>query len=113
MKSSSEPTPPNSKDAQELIADIGQLMAEAEEMLNESTSHHAEETVALLRSPYGTRGERFMEKYISTKEKLSSIARRTDRTIRACPYESLAVALGIGILLGASLRRRSSRQVED
>jgi ElaB/YqjD/DUF883 family membrane-anchored ribosome-binding protein len=105
MKSSSESQPASPNAAHELIADISQLMADAEEMLNESTSHHAEEKVALLNARHGEPD--LMEKYISAKEKLSAIARRTDETIRACPYESLAVALGVGVLLGALLRRRA------
>ena len=110
MKSSSDSGPAQQKHAHELISDITQLMAEAEEMLSESTSHHAEEKVALLPARPDRTPERLMEKYISAKERISAIARRTDQTIRACPYESLAVALGIGLLLGASLRwRRDGR----
>lgn len=100
-------------EAHELISDINQLMAEVEEALNESTSHHAEEKVALLASRYEPARPRFMEKYISTKERFSAIARRTDETIRACPYEALAVALGIGVLLGATLRRRGGRRADE
>lgn len=33
-------------------------------------------------------------------------AKQADETIRAHPYESLAIALGIGILVGAVLRRK-------
>jgi ElaB/YqjD/DUF883 family membrane-anchored ribosome-binding protein len=106
MKSSANPTPPAHKDAYDLISDISQLMAEAEEMLSESTSHHAEEKVALLTARHDRSPERLMDRYVSTKAKISAIARRTDETIRACPYESLAIALGIGVILGASLRRR-------
>ena len=113
MKSSSERNPSPQNEADELISDINQLMAEVEDVLNESTSHHAEEKVALLASRYAEAKPRFMEKYISTKEKLSAIARRTDETIRSCPYESLAVALGIGVLLGATLRRRSSSRADE
>ncbi|MEO6568173.1 MAG: hypothetical protein ABIO94_05375 [Opitutaceae bacterium] len=113
MKSSSDSGPAQQKHAQELISDITQLMAEAEEMLSESTSHHAEEKVALLTAPSDRSPERLVEKYISAKERISAIARRTDRTIRACPYESLAVALGIGVLVGASLRWRRDGRSED
>lgn len=113
MKSSSAKNPTVQNEAHELISDISQLMAEAEEMLNESTSHHAEEKIALLASRHEPAGPRFMEKYLSTKEKISSFARRTDETIRACPYESLAVALGIGVLLGAAFFRRSRSALEE
>lgn len=110
---SSEKNPTVQSEANELISDITQLMAEAEEMLNESTSHHAEEKVALLALQDEPVRPRFMEKYLSTKEKLSTFARRTDETIRACPYESLAVALGIGVLLGAAFFRRNGRTFDE
>jgi ElaB/YqjD/DUF883 family membrane-anchored ribosome-binding protein len=112
MKPSSDKNQPLSNEAHELISDISQLMAEAEEMLNESTSHHAEEKIALLAARYEPTEKRFMEKYLTTKEKLSTFARRTDDAIRACPYESLAIALGIGVLLGATLRRRGSGRTD-
>ena len=113
MKSSAHPIPPSQKEANELISDITQLMAEAEEMLSESTSHHAEEKVALLSSRYDRSPERLVERYVSAKTKLAAMARRTDETIRACPYEALLIALGVGVLLGASLRRRgNSRDTE-
>lgn len=108
MKSSFEKTPRPQQEADELIANISKLMAEAEEMLHDSTSYHAEEKVALLRSPYQNAEHRFMEKYLSAKAKLTSAVKRTDEAIRACPYESLAIALGVGVVLGATLGRRRS-----
>ena len=113
MKTPSENTPSTPKAAEDLIADISQLMAEAEEMLNESTSHHAEEKVALFAARHDETRARFMEKYLSAKEKVAALARRTDETIRACPYESLAIALGIGVLLGATLRWRANSAAEE
>lgn len=95
------------EDADELIANISKLMAEAEEMLSESTSHHAEEKIELLRSHRNGNDHGFMEKYVSAKTKISAALRKTDETIRACPYESLAIALGLGVVLGAVLSRRS------
>jgi ElaB/YqjD/DUF883 family membrane-anchored ribosome-binding protein len=107
MKPSPHPAPLLKQEAHELISDITQLMAEAEEMLSESTSHHAEEKVALLMPAHVHGSERLMDRYISGKAKLASIARRTDETIRACPYEALLVALGVGVVLGATFRRRA------
>lgn len=93
-------------DTQELVANITKLMAEAEEMLNESTSHHAEEKVALLNGNHEHAEHRLFARYLSAKDKIASFAKSTDATIRACPYESLAIALGIGVLLGNVLSRR-------
>ena len=41
------------------------------------------------------------------ERKVVAGARATDETIRAHPYESLAIALGVGVLLGALIRRNS------
>jgi len=35
-------------------------------------------------------------------------AKYTDETIRQHPYQSLAIALGVGVLLGALIRRNGS-----
>lgn len=106
MKSSSEKTPHVPQEADELIANISALMAEAEEMLSESTSHHAEEKIALLRTHHRDAERRLMDKYLSMKSKVSSVAHQVDKTIRACPYESLAITLALGVLMGAALSRR-------
>jgi ElaB/YqjD/DUF883 family membrane-anchored ribosome-binding protein len=97
------PSVPKTK-AGELIADIDELMAEAEEMLSESTSHHAEEKVALLRPGWDTPEQGILARVSAAKARLASIARQTEATVRQFPYESLIVALGIGVFLGARLR---------
>ena len=107
MTPPTETSPAQPKNADALIADISRLMAEAEEMLSESTSQHAEEKVALLRERESEAAQRLAERYAATKAKISAAARRTDEVIRANPYESLAIALGVGVLLGACFCRRS------
>jgi len=47
--------------------------------------------------------ERLTDLYDSAKEKVTEGARRTDEAIRAHPYESLAIALGVGVLIGAGI----------
>lgn len=93
-------------ETQELVSNITKLMAEAEEMLNESTSHHAEEKVALLNGNHEHAEHRLFGRYLAAKDKVAAFAKRTDATIRACPYETLAIALGVGILLGSVFSRR-------
>ncbi len=106
MTSPTESSPAQPKNADALIADISRLMAEAEEMLSESTSQHAEEKVVLLRAREGEAVKRLAERYAAAKAKVSAAATRTDEIIRANPYESLAIALGVGVLLGACFCRR-------
>lgn len=89
-----------------IIANIAQLMDEAEQMLSDSTSHHAEHQVALLRARCDSVQTRLAALYRRTGEALAARARRTDQTIRAHPYESLAVAFGAGVLFGLVITRR-------
>ena len=91
-----------------LIADITQLMDEAEQMLNESTSQHAEGQVQLIREQCGDLRMRIEDFFSGTGKKIAASAHRTDRAIRAHPYKSIAIALGIGALLGAWYARRDS-----
>lgn len=102
--SDSQNVPAKNPDA--LIANISQLMAEAEEMLSDSTSQHAEEKIALLRSRYEAAESRLAARYAAAKAKVATAARRTDATIRAYPYETAAVTLGLGVLLGMCFSRR-------
>ena len=91
-----------------LIANITQLMNEAEQMLGDSTSQHAEEQVELLRARYDTLQTHFASLCNCASRAVMDRARRTDRAIRAHPYESLAIALGAGVVLGALLTRRGA-----
>jgi ElaB/YqjD/DUF883 family membrane-anchored ribosome-binding protein len=103
MKPSSR-TSSGAQTVDELIANISQLMAEAEEMLSESPSSRS--TVRELQRRWQGTGERLLAGYDTAKEKLAAVARNTDTMIRHYPYESVAMALGLGIGLGALLFRR-------
>jgi ElaB/YqjD/DUF883 family membrane-anchored ribosome-binding protein len=106
MKSPTNPSsPPSENEAGELIANISRLMAEAEEMLSDSTSQHAEEKIELMRPGFYERSRR-PGRYGVAKARVIEAIRRTDATIRANPYESLLVALGVGLLAGAVCFRR-------
>ena len=89
-----------------LIANITQLMDEAEQMLCDSTSQHAEEQIELLRAHYDTLQSRIVGLFADAGRKVAAGARRTDEAIRAHPYQSLAIAAGAGALLGVILVHR-------
>lgn len=99
------------KEADQLITNISKLMDEAEEMLSESSSQHAEETIELLRERDYDPDRPMAARYAVTKAKLADAGRRTDKVIRAYPYESVAMALGVGVLLGACFFRRGNSRV--
>lgn len=98
-------TQPNPK-VDVIIANISQLMAEAERMLHDSTSQHAEEQIELLRVRCDSLQAHFADFFGSAGRTLAAGAQRVDRRIRARPYETLGIVFGAGILCGAILGRR-------
>ncbi|PTX98589.1 DUF883 family protein [Opitutus sp. ER46] len=106
---------PDMDEAQSRIArervmdDLRTLAADAEALLRataDDASGAAKETRARLAAA--------VEKAKATCEDLHArglasareAAKKADTTIRAHPYESIAVAFGVGVLLGVLLRRK-------
>lgn len=100
MKSRSEAT------AEEMMEDLRALINEAEQVVTNGVSSTSSQVVADLRERLESGLEKLNEYYGSAKERVVAGARRTDETIRSHPYESLAVALGVGVLIGALIRRK-------
>jgi ElaB/YqjD/DUF883 family membrane-anchored ribosome-binding protein len=103
MKNNKEPahTP------KELLTELKTLVAEAETMMADSLSEHTAEALGSLRERFSAAQERFSDMYDRTKKKVVAGAKYTDTTIRDNPYQSIAVALGVGVLLGVLLGRRN------
>ncbi len=99
-------TSPNPK-VDAIIANISQLMAEAEEMLNESTSQHAEARIHLLRTRRDTVRTHLAACCASAGRAVADGARQTDRFIRTHPYRALTLGIVAGLALGVLLSRRS------
>jgi ElaB/YqjD/DUF883 family membrane-anchored ribosome-binding protein len=59
-----------------------------------------------LRASLSRAQDQLTDVYENTRDKVVAGARSTDRAIRARPYQSIGVALGVGVLLGLFLRRR-------
>ena len=101
----------NNKDTahtpKELLAELKTLVAEAETMMADSLSEHTSEAIGNLRERFSAAQERFSDMYDSTKKKVAAGAKYTDTAIRDNPYQSIAVALGVGVLLGLVVGRRS------
>lgn len=90
---------------EEMVEQISNLMSEAEALLVGPVSDRASEKMSQLRSRLQDLQERASSAYGDAREKVVAGAKKTDETIRSHPYESLAIALGVGVLLGALLRR--------
>ncbi|MBA4138291.1 MAG: hypothetical protein C0518_13345 [Opitutus sp.] len=105
MKRSSAET---STSPEELVSNLRSLLSEAEKLVGESAGEYASDKMSELYNRLQSAQERVQELYGVAREKVAAGAQTTDRTIRSHPYESLAIALGIGVLLGALLRRNSN-----
>lgn len=92
-----------------MIADLKALAGDAEALLR-ATANDAGDAAKEARA----RLMATVEKTKSTCEDLQArtidsakeAAKKADETIRAHPYESLAIAFGVGLLLGALLKRK-------
>jgi ElaB/YqjD/DUF883 family membrane-anchored ribosome-binding protein len=91
----------------ELLNELQALVTEAETMIGDSVSEHSAEAVDSLRLRFVAAQERFADVYAGARKKVIAGAKYTDETIRANPYQSLAIAAGIGLVAGILLGRRS------
>jgi ElaB/YqjD/DUF883 family membrane-anchored ribosome-binding protein len=101
----------NTKDAthspKELLDELKGLVSEAQAMITDSVTEHSAEALANLRERFTAAQERFTEVYGEAKKKVVAGAKCTDTAIREHPYQSLAITLGVGVLVGLLLGRRN------
>jgi ElaB/YqjD/DUF883 family membrane-anchored ribosome-binding protein len=92
-----------------VMADLKMLASDAEDLLR-ATAGDASEKAKEARAKVAAALERakatFSEMQEHGLESAKAAARKADETIRTHPYESLGVAFGIGVLVGALLRRK-------
>ena len=91
----------------DLIANMQALVGEAQTMMSESASEYSSEALAQLRARFAAAQERITALYDDAKKKVVAGARYTDTTIRENPYQALAIAAGIGLVVGVLVSRRS------
>jgi|SRR6478609_9563774 len=94
---------------QDLVHDLQALVAEAEKMIGGSVSENSTAAMGALRVRYEAAQERLGELYENTKGRVVAGAKCTDAAIRANPYQSLAIAAGVGLLIGVLVGRRSNQ----
>jgi ElaB/YqjD/DUF883 family membrane-anchored ribosome-binding protein len=90
----------------ELLAELQALVAEAETMMADSVAEHSSDAIEALRARFLAAQERFAAIYETTKKKVVAGAKCTDAAIRENPYQALALAAGVGLLVGVLLGRR-------
>lgn len=103
-------TQPDSKQARErIVADLQALVHDSEDLLK-ATARDMSDAAQQARAKLGvaidkarrTCGEWQEQGLATAKEAMKT----TDATIRSHPYESLAVAFGVGVLIGALWKSR-------
>ena len=91
----------------ELLAELQTLVAEAETMMADSISEHSSDALSALRDRFATAQARFSDLYDGAKKKVVAGAKCTDTAIRENPYQALAIAAGVGLLVGVLVGRRT------
>lgn len=91
----------------DLLNDLHALVADAEKMMGDSISEHTADAVSALRARYDAASERMGELYEGTRKRVVAGAKCTDEAIRENPYQSIAIAAGVGLVVGILLGRRS------
>lgn len=92
-----------------VMADLRALASDAEALLK-ATAGDASDKAKEIRSRLTAAVEKAKTTYTDLQaqgiETAKEVGRKADRTIRSHPYESIAVAFGVGVLLGVLLRRK-------
>lgn len=95
------------KTAEELLEDLRTLVSDAEAMLSNSVKEHSAEAVEALSARFEAIKESLGGTYERARKKVSAGAHYADETIRENPYQSIAIAAGVGVLVGILLARSS------
>jgi ElaB/YqjD/DUF883 family membrane-anchored ribosome-binding protein len=82
------------------------LLEDAQALLS-ATAHVAEEKVVEARRRLSSAIEKGKQAWNAIQEKTVAGAKATDEAIRHNPYKSIGVAIGVGVLVGYLLQRRS------
>jgi ElaB/YqjD/DUF883 family membrane-anchored ribosome-binding protein len=88
-----------------LMADLKAVMHDAEDLMK-ATAGQAGEKLNEVRGRLAAALESGKATCQRLEEKTIAAAKATDRTIREHPYESIGVALGVGLLLGVLVARK-------
>jgi ElaB/YqjD/DUF883 family membrane-anchored ribosome-binding protein len=104
MKTNNDTSAQTPKD---LLNELQSLVFEAEKMMSASFSENSEEAMSALRTRFAAAQERLGVMYDGAKQRVVAGARCTDEAIRANPYQSLAIAAGVGVVVGVLLGRRN------
>lgn len=95
---------------EQLIEHINRLMAEAEAMIAGPVTDVAQSRLADLKDRLESARDKVSHAYKAARNGVVAGAKYTDNQIRQHPYQSLGIALGVGVLLGVLVGRSSSNR---
>lgn len=84
-----------------LVADLGTVVKDAEALLKDAGEKLPEKTREQLRKAV----DQIKEKYEAVQQRAIEGARTTEKLVREHPYESLGVAVGVGLLIGLLINK--------
>jgi len=91
----------------ELFTEMQALVAEAQAMMADAVSEQTSDGIDALRERFSAVQKSFAEACEQARQRVVAGAKYTDATIRANPYQALAIAAGAGLLLGVLVGRRT------
>lgn len=91
----------------ELFTEMQALVAEAQAMMADYASEGASDGLEKLRDRFAAAQKSFGEACTQARKRVVAGAKCTDEAIRANPYQALAVAAGVGLLIGVLVGRRT------
>jgi ElaB/YqjD/DUF883 family membrane-anchored ribosome-binding protein len=89
----------------QLVIDLKRVVRDSEELLKASAGTMGEKATA-LRERLSETLESAKDTYRQIEDKAMDRVKSTDKLIRDRPYESIAVAFGVGMLAGVLLTRK-------
>ena len=90
-----------------LLADLRNLVSDAELMLNADPGQDSAAQFAALLARFDLASQSLADLYAHAKQSVTAGAKLVDTLVRANPYQSLAIAFGTGLAAGTFLGRRS------
>jgi ElaB/YqjD/DUF883 family membrane-anchored ribosome-binding protein len=88
------------------ISDLRALVTEAQKLIDASGEDATGEAHTALRERFEAAKDRFNELYTTAKKRVVDSGKYADQTIRANPYQSIAIAAGVGMIVGILVGRR-------
>ena len=99
------------KETQAISNDMGQLAEDAQALMA-ATADVAGEKVGEARKRLAAALERGREIYGHVREKAVEGAKAADEAVHEHPYQAIAIAVGVGAILGYIVARRCSRNCD-